>query len=196
MNEEQKVATAKKWRRLRVLTDDSTGVARQREHVYISRNSKTGASVNLPPATTCTNISPECARYCYSLVGPISMKSSVRTHVENELLLRALEALPQAAVDSEADYVAAELKERGLNFLRINGVGELVPGTVRLITALAKRHPWLSLWVATRKPELAAQLPTTNNCHIMFGVDRSTRPEHLAEMRALVRRGRGQVYLS
>jgi hypothetical protein len=91
-----------------------------------------------------------------------------------------------AEIEAEADKIAKTCKKKGYKYLRVNGVGDLVPGSVRLLNILGSRHPALALWVATRKPELALQLDNLPNINVMYGVDATTKPEQLEEMKRAV----------
>lgn len=141
--------------------------------LQLSGNSKTGISLNVAMAGSCRPTAA-CKEYCYGLTGPIFWQKSVELQARNLHRLRYLESAPQAELDAEADKIAKTCKNKGYTYLRVNGVGDLVPGSVRLLNTLGKRHPSLALWVATRKPELALQLDPLPNINIMYGVDSTT----------------------
>lgn len=149
-------------------------------HLQVSRNSKTGVSLNVPIIGTCTAMTQECARYCYGECGPIAMRDSVRLQARN------LEVLKSGADPiALADDLAAQCRAARADFLRVNGVGDLTAESARVVAALAERHLWLTLWITTRRPDLARTLPDLPNVHIMLSTDRSTAPRAWLAMRAL-----------
>lgn len=159
--------------------------------LFVSKNSKTGFSVNVAIKLSCRP-TEACAKYCYGKAGPIAMRAAVNRQEQNFRRLEWLASAPLAAVATEADMVYWAVKPHA-DFLRFFGVGDLQLGSVRLIKMLAKRHPDLRLWVATRKFDLALKLPFVHNVHVMLGLDSTTKGEDLHAAFQLVQE-RGPQY--
>lgn len=68
---------------------------------------------------------------------------------------------------------------RGLKFLRWNGVGDLFPEAIECLTYVADQLPELALWVVTRKPAMARQVPDRPNIFIQFSLDRDSAKRYL-----------------
>jgi len=157
-----------------------------RGRLFVSHNEKTGLSVNVGMVGSCRP-TRECSRYCYGLWGPASFPLAVRRYAENLNCFALLARAPIAELEFEADVLAARTVFLGQDFIRWNGVGDLVPGAVRLISVFASRHPGIQVWVSTRKPELAARIEQHESVHLMLSSDRSTKPVDLVAMRALIK---------
>lgn len=142
--------------------------------LFISRNDKTGYSLNVPIAETCKP-TEACSRYCYGNNGPISWDKALGKQYENHRRLEYLRGAPKRELELEADLAYHHVYP--MNFFRLYGVGDLTEGGVRFINVLAKRHPDLTLWVATRKIELARKLVFADNLHIMASLDATTKGE-------------------
>ena len=160
--------------------------------LFVSKNSKTGFSVNVAITLSCRP-TEACSRYCYGKAGPIAMRAAVNRQEQNFHRLRWLAEAPPSVVATEADMVYWHVKPYA-NFLRFFGVGDLQPGSVKLIKTLAKRHPDLALWVATRKFDLALDLPFVRNVHVMLGLDSTTKGADLHAAYELVRERAPQFY--
>src|SRR3972149_874679 len=144
---------ARGWKRLRTVPADTEVPAT----VYVSKNDKTGVSVNVSMLGSCRP-TKECARYCYGLTGPASFPAAATRHLGNLRHFAFLETAPDAAVQRDVDILAAHAICAQQDFIRWNGVGDMTPGAVRLINALAAERPRLHVWVTTRKPELGAEI--------------------------------------
>lgn len=146
--------------------------------LYVSTNEKTGASINVAIAGSCRPTTGDggCSSYCYGCTGRISLPNSIGRQVDNLRVLQGLGDAPQATVDAVATQLAADIERvtKGQGWFRWHGVGDLLPGTVRVIEALARLRPTLVQWVVTRKPELAALLPDVPCVRILASTDDAT----------------------
>lgn len=181
-----------KWRRLKMYGEESVAVP---DRLFISDNEKTGCSLNVAMVGSCRPTSA-CYEDCYGLGGPVAFPYAVRRYGENLRRLAYLATAPQEEVDAEADCVAGFVAYHRQDFLRINGVGDLVSGTVRLVHALATRHPELQLWVSSRKPEMIAALPGRPNVHIMMSVDETTAKQDVGAFENLELVSNGQAFIA
>lgn len=176
--------------RFRVIRDatPTLGPADVPEHLFISRNDKTGWSINVAIAHTCQP-TKGCMEYCYGLGGRIVMDAALRKQAENA---RFFGARATWEIRNEAEDVV-HLVSRRQEFVRMFGVGDLQPGSVEFITWMARyarvRRPGFRIWVATRKLELAAALPTSPNLHVMMSLDATTSAGNVEKTRALTHRG-------
>lgn len=185
------ISPSKKFVRLRVLTPKPEDLART--PIYLSRNSKTGTSINVSIAETCRP-TPACAAYCYGLTGRMVMSAALQRQVQNA---QVFAHASRAQLDREAeDVVHAVSREQ--NFLRVFGVGDLQPGSVYFInklSAYAERvRPEFSVWVATRKFDLAERLEVRKNLHVMLGFDSATPEKWLRQGQALLEARRPQFF--
>jgi len=79
-------------------------------------------------------------------------------------------------------------KTRGvrLDFLRINGTGDLLPALVSVLNIFAAANPSVKLWIVTRQFDLAARINPLPNVFVQLSLDAST-PSNLVETaRAIV----------
>lgn len=173
-----------RWRRLRVLTDRYQAEPAL-PFLFLSHNDKTGLSINLPIVGTCRP-TRACRSYCYGLGGPIAFPFAIRRERQNLDRLVVLESAPLQDVEREADFLAFRVQQAEQDFLRINGVGDLVLGMVRLLPVVADRHGWLHLWVSTRRLDMVELLPVKQNLHIMLSCDRTTPCSQMDRMRQLI----------
>jgi hypothetical protein len=158
------------------------------EHLFISRNDKTGWSINVAIAETCQP-TRACAEYCYGLGGRIVMDAALKRQAENA---RFFAARPIWEIRSEAEDVV-HLVSRHQDFVRMFGVGDLQPGSVEFVAWMARyasiRRPGFRIWLATRKLALAEKLPTSSNLHVMMSLDVTTPAKNVEKTRELVARG-------
>ena len=157
--------------------------------VFVSTNSKTGFSINVSIARTCRP-TKACSEYCYGLEGRIRYPAALASQARNAAFFEKAtnEQLRQMAL-----IVGARVLKRQ-RFIRMFGVGDLQPGSVRFVTLLAMSFPKLSVWVSTRKLEMARRLPTLPNLHIMLSCDATTTPENLEATRWLIRQRGPQFF--
>lgn len=145
--------------------------------VSVSSNTKTGHSVNLAIVGSCQP-TKECERYCYGLRGPIVFKNSLLVQHNNLERFKVLEKASEEEVEREARSIIRQLK--GAAWVRWNGVGDLVPGSVRVINAIARLYPNVTQWVVTRKPEQVQTLQDSPSIAILFSLDKTT-PEKVLQ---------------
>lgn len=189
----QLISTARLWQRQRRPAPRAGSAPPPT--LRLSENHVVGLSLNVALVGSCRP-TKLCREKCYALRGLVAFQASRDLQAENLARLEYLEAAPLSEVRAEADGIAAQVRSAGQDVLRINGTGDLVPGTVRLLNVLSRRHPWLRLWVATRKLALARQIILRQNVHVMLSADRTTCPADITTMLELRRRGRGRVFLS
>lgn len=148
--------------------------------LYLSSNSKTGCSVNLP-VTSCEP-TRGCADYCYALIGPIATPRALARQAGNEALLRGLDGASDAAVDAVAAGLVDDVRAARRSWFRWHGVGDLLPGSVRVVNAVARRAPDVVQWVVTRKPALAARLDDAPAVRLLLSADATTPAARLKAM--------------
>lgn len=159
--------------RKRVLPVINNAVVKTPESVKVSDNGKTGISINLAIVETCQP-TRECMEYCYGMRGPIGFKNSILAQHANTLRFAYLEAAPQSEVDAECESLVTAVRKGKQNWIRWNGVGDLIPGSVRVINRMAELHPEITQWVVTRKVNEAATLADVKSIKILFSLDTST----------------------
>lgn len=134
-----------------------------------SLNTKTGWSVNVPIWGTCQPTAT-CAKLCYAAVPgkPITWPTSLKKNIR---VLNYFLTTPTAVA---AERIYKEYVGQKMTFIRWNGVGDLIPETVKVINYLAKHHPEMVQWVVTRKVDMASFITRTGpNVYLMFSLDDS-----------------------
>lgn len=152
------------------IPEDEIGYLSSKETVC-SLNTKTGWSVNLPILGTCRP-TKVCADLCYGvLLGkPVAWTPSIKKN------LRVLRYFKETPAQIAADRIHKEYVARKMDFIRWNGVGDLIPETVKVINLLAEQHPDMAMWVVTKKPEFIQHLNRTSpGLYIMFSLDSDPR---------------------
>jgi len=146
--------------------------------LHLTDNGKTGVSVDFPPHVTC-NPTRVCmgegrqSASCYALSGFMTYTNSVRCHARNYRLAAHLETAPYREVARVADDVWNRL-QRGRDWIRWNGAGDLFPGACRIINAFTRRHADIRVWVTTRKPDMVALLRDRRSLYLTLSIDKST----------------------
>jgi hypothetical protein len=159
--------------------------------LFVSRNSKTGYSVNTSIARTCRP-TKSCSTYCYGLEGRMTFPAALKTQAKNAAFFNNASTKTLLA---EAKRVGRRVLKRQ-TFIRMFGVGDLQKGSAFFIACLARENPKLQVWTSTRKLEIAETLPDVPNLHCMLSCDASTTTENIKRARDLVRRRDGQFYIA
>lgn len=178
----------------KVLRDKTPEALNTPPSLFLSDNSKTGFSINVAIAYTCRP-TRACQSYCYGLESRIAMPAALKRQAENFSRFNFLAAAAAEVVEQEALVIAHEVQKKQ-NFLRVFGVGDLQPGSVRFINTLADVAPKLSLWVSSRRFDLAGGLNVRPNLHVMLSLDASMYAERAAKARAIVAEKGPQFYLA
>ena len=159
--------------RKRVLPLIQNAPATVPDRIEVSGNAKTGASINSTIVETCQPTG-RCMEYCYGKRGPVTFKNSILLQHRNVLRFNYLETATQAEVDAEALRIAYTVLASGENWIRWNGVGDLVPGSVRVVNALARLRPDITQWVVSRKVVEVGKLEDLPSIKILFSLDETT----------------------
>lgn len=174
------------------------GLDELRRWPLLSGNAKTSVSLDFPVGQTC-DPTAECARVCYA-AGPRSAatwRKSLRKRLRNLRYFR-LEA-PEAASSRLGDeFLRARrrwAKRASLDYLRVNGTGDLFPEVVPVLNAFAARHSDVRLWIVTRRTELAALVEPLPNVYLQLSLDAST-PRAVMERTRAFAASHPRAYLS
>ena len=157
--------------------------------VALSTNSKTGVSINVAIARTCRP-TRACAEYCYGLVGRLTYDAALASQARNAAFFAGAD---KAVLRHEARRIGRSVLKKQ-DFIRMFGVGDLQPGSVFFTTVLASEFPELSIWVSTRKLELAGLLPKLSNLHVMLSLDTTTTRENVEATHRLVLKNKPQFF--
>ncbi len=147
----------------------------------LSVNAKTSLSLDFPIGQTC-DPTPLCARVCYGsrADAPATWSKSLRKRLRN-LRYVSEASSEQAAVrlTREFEGVRRRWAKRGvtLDYLRVNGTGDLFPALIPVLNAFATSNPGVRLWIVTRRFELAAQIVRLPNIFLQLSLDATTPPE-------------------
>lgn len=165
----------------------------------LSGNAKTSISLDFPIGHTCTPTAL-CAAVCYaSRPGtPAAWDKSLVMRLRN-LRYFAL-ATPQAAADRLYKEFSAQRQawtHRGvtLDYLRVNGTGDLSAPVVDALNLFAAQHSEVTLWIVSRRIEHAARIVALPNVYLQLSTDRTTTPEAYRASADLVR-SNPRAYLS
>lgn len=160
-----------------------------RRHPLLSGNAKTSVSLDFPIGHTCTP-TKLCASVCYaSRPGtPARWDKSLR------MRLRTLRYFRLATTREATDRLWREFSSArrtwasrvDLDFLRINGTGDLTIEVVRVLNLFAEEHPEITVWVVSRLPHLATLLTPRPNLYLQISTDATTTPGARAATNALV----------
>lgn len=157
--------------------------------VSLSTNAKTGCSINVAIARTCRP-TKGCAEYCYGLLGRLTYDAALASQARNAAFFASAD---KAVLRHEARRIARSVLKKQ-DFVRMFGVGDLQPGSVFFTTCLVVEFPELSVWVTTRKLELARQLPLLPNLHVMLSMDSTTTKKNVEATRWLIQQNGPQFY--
>ena len=166
--------------RFKIIAAQTPEVERELESLFLSKNDKTGLSINTAIAETCEP-TKACQVYCYGLTGRIALPGAIVRQAENAAFFSVAEGDWGQIADEAIDIT--HVVSRQQDFLRMFGVGDLQPGSVYFINQMAtyasSRKPDFRIWVSTRKFALAAKLAPLPNLHVMLSFDHSTPPKKL-----------------
>lgn len=111
----------------------------------LSRNGKTGVSLDLPREGHCRP-TKNCSKDCYARCGHQARPDAIRKQkwVSEYLLGKDISSLV--------------METRLHSAVRLNGSGDLLPEHVPNIIKLAEQCPYTQLWGMTRKPNIAKAL--------------------------------------
>jgi hypothetical protein len=156
--------------------------------LHLTKNSKTGCSVDFPVHTTCcpTRVcmgSGDNSARCYALGGFMNFPNAVRQHALNQRLVDSLIDASPRTVKAVADRLWAQIP-RGRNWLRWNGAGDLSPGACKVINALTRDHPDLLIWVISRRPDMIRLLADRAALRLLLSLDHSTPPATAQKLRS------------
>ena len=134
----------------------------------LSTNAVTGWAVNFPIYSTCQP-TKVCQASCYAGKNtPIAMKSAVNKQVS---LMNSVKENPYLVGDMIISEVSPLISRGKMKFLRWNGVGDLFKESIECLTHVAESLPNLPIWVVTRIPKMAAQVPNLPNVFVHFSLD-------------------------
>jgi hypothetical protein len=143
----------------------------------LAGNGKCGLSFDLPVCETCCP-SSVCLKICYGRQRS-KYYARVKTIARQLRVLAFVLASPPRAV---AERIGRECTKARTTFVRINGVGDLIPQTVAMVNLLVELRPALSVWVVTRRVDLAAQLRRdAENLFIQVSLDASPQSKTIRD---------------
>lgn len=150
------------------------GIRHDIKNTVLSSNMVTGLAFNVPIAYTCQP-SKVCARNCYAALihKPIAMKAALNKQIG---IYHALKDNPHAVAEKIVKELSSKIRRSAdaPKFLRWNGVGDLFEESVVCLTDVAVALPDFPIWVVTRIPKYAAQIPDLPNIFLHFSLDASS----------------------
>ncbi len=172
--------TTHRRRSLAIYSERDTDKA---DKVFLSDNGKVGVSINMPVAHTCQP-TEGCMKYCYAVRGQLAYPNAMGRQYDNLAVLESAAGNPARARELAGD-IAGELLAGKQDFIRWNGVGDLTPGSVAVINALAELAPWLAQWVVTRRVDMAEKVADLAPIRLMLSADDTTPAPRLKALLAL-----------
>ncbi len=165
----------------------------------LSGNAKTSLSLDFPIGRTCSPTAL-CAKVCYaSRPGtPARWDKSVRMRLRTLRYFRLVTAGEAAArIWHEFDRTRklAKYRETRIDFLRVNGTGDLTLEVVAALNLFSDDHPDVTLWIVSRLPAIAAGLVPRPNVYLQLSTDATTTPVSRSQMEAILA-GNPRAYLS
>jgi hypothetical protein len=146
----------------------------------LSVNAKTSVSLDFPIGHTCrpTRL---CAAVCYASRpgAPAAWNKSLRKRLRNlryievEETGKAIDRLSQDFARMRRSWAKRGVK---LDFLRVNGTGDLFPALIPVLNGFAARNPSVLLWIVTRRFDLAALIEPLPNVSLQLSLDATTPP--------------------
>jgi hypothetical protein len=131
----------------------------------LSKNSKTGTSINLPTKKHCTP-TKNCAFCCYGRIGHTRLPDATKKAAYVSRYLSG----------PNIDQLVYECQQ--LTSVRLSGVGDLLMEHIPNIISLAKQCPQTIFWGMTRKLPIAYALQdVTPNIKLMVSVDATSPKE-------------------
>lgn len=124
---------------------------------------------------------------CYALGGFMSFPNAIKQQARNQRLVETLVAAPPRKVKAVADALYFDLPRKH-DWLRWNGAGDLSPGACKVINALTRDHPDLTLWVISRRPEMVRLLVDRPSLKLLLSLDHSTPATPAQKLKDLKRR--------
>lgn len=160
-----------------------------RRKPLLSANAKTSISLDFPIGRTC-DPTPLCARTCYasSPRAATTWRKSLRKRLRN-LRYFELEEPDAAIARLTREFASARRRWAGrarLDYLRVNGTGDLFPALVPVLNGFAERNPDVRVWIVTRRFDLAAGIARLANVYLQLSLDARTPLRLMAEARRLV----------
>jgi hypothetical protein len=152
----------------------------------LSVNAKTSVSLDFPIGHTC-HPTQLCAAVCYASRpgAPAAWKKSLRKRLRNlryfelEETGKSIDRLSQDFARMRRSWAKRGVK---LDFLRVNGTGDLFQELIPVVNGFALRHPEFCVWIVTRRLDLAAHVEPLPNVYLQLSLDATTSPsfEHAA----------------
>src|SRR4051812_3257327 len=164
-------------------------LATLRRHPLLSANAKTSASLDFPIGQTC-DPTPRCAHYCYAAVprSAATWRKSLRKRLRNKRYFE-LASVEEAVATLSQEFARARRRwapRARLDYLRVNGTGDLFPAVVPVVNGFAAANPDVRVWIVTRRFELAAKIATLPNIYLQLSLDATTPPALEQAARSLV----------
>jgi hypothetical protein len=156
----------------------------------LSVNGKTSISLDFPVGQTCSPTAV-CGRVCYAIRrnAPVAWEKSLVKRLRNwRYFLRADPVVVAARLTEEFRSQQRKWAKRAvrLDFLRINGTGDLFPKLIPVLNLFAAQNPQVRVWVVTRRFDLAAEIVTLPNVYLQLSLDSSTPPALVAAAQRLI----------
>lgn len=175
------------------------GISELARHPLLSVNAKTTVSLDFPIGQTCAP-TQTCASVCYAASprAASTWRKSLRKRLRNLLYFRSVSAADAAErLTHEFKRTRRRWNRRGvkLDYLRVNGGGDLTPEIVLAVNCFAALNPDVRVWIVTRRFDLASDIADLPNVYLQLSLDGSTPRNLLGVARSLVRR-HPRAYLS
>ena len=140
----------------------------------ISKNSKTGFSLNFPIEHTCDKSCPFYQnRSCYGLKGRFLFRNVREANETRLAIYRKYPATYFEMLSKELD----RLSRRGIRYIRVNGIGDTPDMKwAEMFAATVAKYPEMRFWVATRKKYIWSSVGLPCNVTVRYsdGIEGAT----------------------
>jgi hypothetical protein len=160
-------------------------------HPLLSANAKTSMSLDFPIGQTC-DPTARCAHFCYAAVprAATTWRKSLRKRLRN-MRYCMLVSTGEAVARLTKEFAQARRRwapRARLDYLRVNGTGDLFPALVPILNGFAAANPDVRVWIVTRQFDLASKIEPLRNIYLQLSLDDTTPPALEEAARRLVAR--------
>ena len=179
---------------------DATRVLLQ-HGIWLSDNPKTILCLSKPQVGKYGTCRPSdwCEKYCYGWSVRCQDTKAMEKSVSNALFFQSMPRLPRSVISDIAwaiREVAASVSPGGIDAMRWNGIGDLVPNEIPLLDELTADGSFV-IYTFTRKPNVLERLPVRDNLVIWCSIDNTMSSRRVDEaLRATDMHGTGLVFAS
>lgn len=147
--------------------------------IKLSSNIKTLICLSLTRNLSC-RMSRWCEEFCFGKSQNFCRPPTVNALLSNYDAFEFLESADQQAVEDVAWALMHVCTAHNISNLRVPGIGDFIPGLIRVVDAMTAADPGFTVWGFTRRSKLCSQLmPVRDNLVIWSSIDSSMSPKRI-----------------